>query len=114
MSFAEGLHRIMAEKRLTQKELAEMTNIPQPTISAYITGGRPGSTANILKLAKALDVSIDELLGREIYQDNKNDKQEEEILKIFRELNTNGQALLLQIGKALLFNPENTSVINSV
>lgn len=49
------------EKELSQKELAELSGVPQQNISAYEAGARtPGADA-LYALAKALGTTMDEL-----------------------------------------------------
>jgi DNA-binding XRE family transcriptional regulator len=56
--------RVWREHReLSQAALAERAGLPQPTIAMIETGKRRGTTAQIHKLAKALDVSLDTLVG---------------------------------------------------
>jgi transcriptional regulator with XRE-family HTH domain len=59
----------LAERRtlrgLTQQQLAELANIPTTVISHFETGVRASASAdNLVKLADALDVSVDYLLTR--------------------------------------------------
>lgn len=49
---------------ITQSELATRSGIPNGTISHFETGARKPSFDNLKKLADALDVSADYLLGR--------------------------------------------------
>jgi transcriptional regulator with XRE-family HTH domain len=50
------------EKGLTQNELSTASGIPQRTIAHWERTGRLSGRKEILTLAKALDVSINELL----------------------------------------------------
>jgi transcriptional regulator with XRE-family HTH domain len=50
---------------LTQEQLAERANVPAAVISHFETGVRASASAdNLVKLADALQVSVDYLLGR--------------------------------------------------
>jgi transcriptional regulator with XRE-family HTH domain len=50
------------EKGWTQLELAEKSGVPQPTISQIESGNRRFPTyENIKKIAKALEINIEEL-----------------------------------------------------
>lgn len=52
-------------RRLTQAELSMRARVPAVMISHFETGVRPSASAdNLVKLANALEVSIDFLLGR--------------------------------------------------
>ncbi|PIR39562.1 MAG: XRE family transcriptional regulator [Alphaproteobacteria bacterium CG11_big_fil_rev_8_21_14_0_20_39_49] len=63
--FAERLKYVRGKVRgLSQGELAEKTGLKPSAISHFETGGRKASFDNLRKLANALDVTIDYLLGR--------------------------------------------------
>jgi len=64
-SFGERLRRIREEKRLNQSDLAERTGFQPSAISHFESGRRAPSFENLKKLADALAVTIDFLLGRE-------------------------------------------------
>lgn len=53
-------------KHITQKKLAELSNVPQQTISAIESGKRknPGIVA-LQKLAKALGCTLDEMMDED-------------------------------------------------
>jgi transcriptional regulator with XRE-family HTH domain len=48
---------------MTQAELAEAVGVTQATLSHYETGKRDVSVATLLRIAEALDVSIQDLTG---------------------------------------------------
>ena len=61
--FARRLRRIAYQnKDYNQKELAKASGISEVTISRYYKGLRSPSGDNLVKLAHALDCSIDELV----------------------------------------------------
>jgi transcriptional regulator with XRE-family HTH domain len=64
-SFGDRLRRTREEKRLSQAELAQKTGFQPSAISHFESGRRAPSFDNLKKLADALSVSIDYLLGRE-------------------------------------------------
>ena len=55
---------IRVKRGLTQDQLAALSRVPRICISRYESGKYYPSLSNAMKLAKALDVSIDELIGR--------------------------------------------------
>ena len=67
-SDVHGLGKRLAEcrkrKGLEQRVLAIMANVPAPSISHFERGRRKPSVENLVKLADALTVSVDYLLGR--------------------------------------------------
>lgn len=65
VEFGERLKKLRKEKRLTQKQLAAMIGVQHSVISFYEVGDRIPSVEVIIKLAAALHVSSDYLLGIE-------------------------------------------------
>ena len=59
------LRGVMLRKELTQTALSEMTEISRPTING-ICCGRACKTETGEKIAKALDVTLEELREREL------------------------------------------------
>jgi transcriptional regulator with XRE-family HTH domain len=53
-------------RKLTQAQLAAKAGLPAAAISHFETGGRKPSFESLVKLAEALSVTVDYLLGREI------------------------------------------------
>lgn len=64
--FAKRLKNIREEKGITQAELAQKVDLQTAAISHFETGQRKPSFENLKKLANALNISIDYLMGREI------------------------------------------------
>lgn len=62
MTLQERIKEQMAEKKISQKELAEMTGLTEASVSKYVNGKREPRIDVILKLAKAFNVSTDYLL----------------------------------------------------
>jgi transcriptional regulator with XRE-family HTH domain len=60
--FGQRLKRKMVEKGMHHAELARRSDLPRNNISTYINGRSYPSEQSLLKLAKALDTSADELL----------------------------------------------------
>ncbi len=61
--FGQRLERFRKERGLTQIQLAEMIDSSQRTLSHYETGRGYPPAPTIAALAKALNVSADDLLG---------------------------------------------------
>lgn len=61
--FSERLKKAMSHRNMTQKELAVKTIISEVTISRYVNGQRTPKAKTIAKIAEALNVSSDYLLG---------------------------------------------------
>lgn len=64
MNIGNRIHKLLIEKQITRKEMASKLNISYSAISKYITNQRTPDAETITKLADALDVSVDYLLGR--------------------------------------------------
>jgi transcriptional regulator with XRE-family HTH domain len=64
-NFPEILRKVREFKKLSQTELAEKTGFQPSAISHFEKGRRSPSFDNLKRLADALSVSIDYLLGRE-------------------------------------------------
>lgn len=64
-SFADRLRNIREEKGLSQLELAQRAGFQPSAVSHFESGRRSPSFDNLKKLADALSVTIDYLLGRE-------------------------------------------------
>lgn len=62
--FAGSLKRIRQERRMSQRELAGRLGIAVPTLSQYENCIVEPTIKNLIRLANALNVSADELLGR--------------------------------------------------
>ena len=62
-SFAERLRAILAQKKMSQAELAKAAGLSEQTITNYVQGDRRPNTDIVVKIAKALSVSSDYLLG---------------------------------------------------
>lgn len=62
--FSQRLRKARKTKKLSQTELAENAGFQPSAISHFETGKRSPSFANLKKLADALEVTVDYLLGR--------------------------------------------------
>jgi transcriptional regulator with XRE-family HTH domain len=63
-AFVDNLRRITKEKKISQVELADLIGISKSTLGHYFTGNTSPSLEILVKIADALNVSCDELLGR--------------------------------------------------
>lgn len=57
-------------RKLKQIELADKTGLNASAISNFESGSRKPSIGNLIKLADALEVTTDYLLGREVISDS--------------------------------------------
>lgn len=73
MNFTEKLDTLLKEKKISKKQLAELSNIPYGTVlSFYIKGTENIKLSNLKKLSKALEVSLDYLTDDEILNRHNN------------------------------------------
>ena len=63
-AFAQNLNSLMKENNMTQGELSRELNIPQQTISRYVTGKREVTLEYLCKIADYFGEDIDVLIGR--------------------------------------------------
>lgn len=68
VEFGERLRQLRKEKKLTQKQLASLIGVRDSVISFYELGDRTPSSDVVKKLAVALHVSSDYLLGIEKHE----------------------------------------------
>lgn len=62
MSFKENLHFLMDSKEITVKELAYLSGLSENTLKGYLkTDSAEPSFPKVIKIAKALNVSVDSL-----------------------------------------------------
>lgn len=89
MEFKNNINEILERKNIKQADLCRMTNISTALMSKYSTGKVSPTLENAIKIADALNITLDELAGR------KSEKfltiAEEELLENFRSLDTDGQ-----------------------
>ena len=90
-NFAERLKEIRKSKKLKQSDLASKTGLKVAAISFFETAKRRPSLGNLIKLADALAVSVDFLLGREVAR-----------VRDFDKLNPKDQEVIQEMSKVLL------------
>jgi len=62
--FSERLKNAREMRKMTQNELGTKANLPSTSIAHFESGSRKPSFDNLRKLAEALEVTTDYLLGR--------------------------------------------------
>ena len=73
-------------KKLTQRQLAEILNISDKTISKWETGNGFPEISLLQPLCRALDISVNELLsGERLSEDEYKKKAEENMVDIMKE-----------------------------
>lgn len=61
-NIAENVKRLMAEKELSLRQLEERSGINHSTIHSFLHRGNSPRVAAVSQIAKALDVSFEDLL----------------------------------------------------
>lgn len=100
MVFCEILRALVEERNLTQKQVATDLHIPASTIGGYIQGTSEPDFETLKILAAYFHVSADYLLDMRTGKAESHD--EDELLRIFRTLDTKQKAIYLEQGKAFL------------
>lgn len=98
-NFADRLKELRSSKDLSQAEVAERAGLKVAVISFFETGRRKPSFDNLLKLADALSVSTDYLLGR---QAGRVSSATGKLLRDFEKLSIKDQAVIVDMTKVLL------------
>ncbi len=62
IQIAKVLTRLMKERRLSIKELSNLSGVPASTIHEWANGRSPRDPVRAKKLADALDISLNQLL----------------------------------------------------
>ena len=63
MEVGRKINELLAIRGMSQKQLAEASGLTEAAISRYIAGTRKPKSISLSAIAKALDVTMDELLG---------------------------------------------------
>ena len=96
MATGENIKRIRKKKGLTQKELGIFLNVSQSMIAAYENGVRKPKTETISKIAKALDVSMLDILDFDEWKQFNREEHNQEFEKL-KELDDSVLILLHRI-----------------
>ena len=93
--FAANLRKFRKRKNYSQAVLAKELNYGHTTIANYESGRNEPSIDDLIKMANALDISLDELVGKNP------SKKEECFLHEFQKLSPKNQNRILDLIKAL-------------
>lgn len=71
-AFKDRMNELFKELNLTQVSLSKKTGVSQSSLSEYLLGKKEPTISVVMKIAEALDISLDWLLlGKgEMFQDN--------------------------------------------
>ena len=93
--FANNLRKYRKQKNMSQAELAKALNYGYTAIANYESGRNEPSFDSLIKLAKVLDVTTDELLGV------KPRTEERHLLLAFKKLDSEKKKIILDMINAL-------------
>lgn len=96
--FVSALKTALETQNMTVGELCEKTEIDVDTCNQYLTGEHAPTPEHLVELSKALDVSIDYLLG----QVPKISQAEKKLLNAFENLSEDNQDIIIGKTKELL------------
>lgn len=97
---ASNIKAAMDERGMKAIQLSEATGISRSRISCYLNGKYVPKTEALMKIAKALGVSVAWLIGGD---------EECELVSIYRRLDRRGKASLLNCAVSILEAMENES-----
>lgn len=97
--FAKNLRRYRKRKNYSQEKLAKELHYGYTAIANYESGRNEPSIDDLIRLAKALNVTVDELIGMKFTS------KEEELVVCFLKLNEENQNRIMDLIQAL--QPEN-------
>ena len=109
MNYAKILKELRAEKGLTQVELAKLAHLAPSCIAMIEVGKNEPTAKTLVNLSKALNVSIDYLVGNEndfgVVDNNEFEKlnyQEYKMIKIYRAVSERDKKLVESIFDGLV------------
>ncbi len=108
MAFKDTLKQLRTQRSLTQKQLAEITNLSQNAISMYESGRREPDMKTLSSLAKALDTDMNHLLETEAKESIPQQHKEELNQRDHRDIGKKLRSMLelFDSDEALMFDGE--------
>ena len=89
--FAKNLRRYRKRKNYSQEKLAKELHYGYTAIANYESGRNEPSIDDLIRLAKALNVTVDELIGMKFTS------KEEELVACFLKLNEENQNRIMDL-----------------
>ncbi len=100
MQFGDVLRKLLEEKSITQKQLAENLNISASTLGNYIRNLRQPDFEMVRKIADYFSVSTDYLLDH--HGIDETSALECELLRVFRAMSSEYREIYIEQGKAFV------------
>lgn len=119
MSFAEKLKLLLTKNNMRAADLARCTQLSEAAISDYIKGKKEPRGKQSIAIAKALNVSLDELWDTDFKDSTLNNKklsfstEEHEILNKYRQLDIYGKKVVKSVLDAEFERLENLSEVDN-
>ena len=104
--FNENLRAIMKDRGISQKWLAEHSGLTEATISRYMNHVNVPSADNVKKIADALGVRADDLLGKSAAGE---DQESTLLIKCFRRASSRDKDLIWAVLKEYM-SPEEEAI----
>lgn len=106
MDFSSNLKRLRNMKKIKQYELAEVLGVDRTTIGKWENGNSYPAVEVLDRLATYLEVSTDEILGRDpAIEKYKRDEQNVKLLAYYSKLNVLGRKEAVKRVAELSINP---------
>ena len=77
MNFSEKLFELRKKEDLSQEELAEKVGVSRQTISKWEMGQSSPEMEKLITLSKIFNLSMDELVGNDVFEEKENKLQED-------------------------------------
>ena len=106
LEFWNNVKEELDYKMLSQKELATKTEISYNTIQSWITKDRLPDAAAAVKIAVALEVTVEKLVTGKETRSKRNDEEINELLKDIRHLSSDD----FKIAKIIIHRLLNTGI----
>lgn len=106
----DSIWNVLKERKMTQFQLSQMTNISTSSINGYLKGKNIPNFDQAVKICNALNISIDAMYDcsfneKELFLKYKN-ADLQDIARIYHSINIEGKHHLKAIAKSISYNPE--------
>lgn len=118
MDFSKRLKMLRNEKKLKQKQLADYLSYGHTAISNYESGRNEPSIADLKKIAKYFNVSLDYLMGvidiRNPYDESNHPEEIEELINLFTQMDNANQTWVLRIMRSAVIENDSTGFFGTM
>lgn len=89
------ISELLAQGGLSPEQLSETADIPQEELSGILAGSVTPNIDILAKIAKALNTSMDFLIGSVPYSEMISSEEEEDIIRYYRGMSKRGKRLFM-------------------